>query len=221
MSICVIATAFVLSSCMPQGANLETLDPNLYDLSWLTGKPCDAPCWYGLEPGISSRDDSISKAKKIPFIDGNTASFSNPAVFPYYDEVGFRYKKPQDSKFVELFFEKGILNEITFHLSYRLTFEQAVKKLGTPDDFSVVPNEGDGAGCRLDLMWKNKRLDLQYETGLLPIISFGPNTDLCQDEGKQPLPKGLLVQWVEITTSNEIQSMMQANPPLVWMGFVK
>ena len=101
--IFVIAIASTLSSCKSQSVNLETLDPNLYDQSWLTGKPCGAPCWYGLEPGVSSRDDSISKVKQIPFIDGNTASFSNPAVFPYLDEVDFQYKKPQDANFVELF----------------------------------------------------------------------------------------------------------------------
>jgi hypothetical protein len=231
--IFVIAIASTLFSCKsqsvnPQSANLEMLDPTLYDQSWLTGKPCGAPCWYGLEPGVSSRDDSISKVKQIPFIDGNTASFSNPTVFPYDDVVGFGYKKPQDSTFVELFFEKGILEEITFPLSYRITFEQAVEKLGTPDGFSVWRNEGDGYGCELQVVWKNKRLVLKYDTGLLPIISFGPNRDLCENLGTQPLPKGLLVQWVEIMFPSEIQSMTQANPTLAypggfdpWKGFAK
>jgi hypothetical protein len=39
ISICVIAIAFMLSSCGPRGADLETLDPTQYDQSWLTGNP--------------------------------------------------------------------------------------------------------------------------------------------------------------------------------------
>ncbi len=75
--IFVIAITSELFSCKSQGVNLETLDPNLYDQSWLIGKPCGAPCWYGLEPGVSSREDSIAEVKRFPFIDGNSETFTD------------------------------------------------------------------------------------------------------------------------------------------------
>ena len=100
LSIClklifVIAIASTLFSCKSQGVNLETLDPNLYDQSWLTGKPCSAPCWYGLEPGISSREDSISKVKQIPFVNGDQEMLP-PSNASWVDEISFPYKKTQD-----------------------------------------------------------------------------------------------------------------------------
>ncbi len=210
--IFVTAIASTLFSCRSQSVNLETLDPNLFDQSWLTEKPCGAPCWYGLEPGVSSRDDSISKVKQLPFIDENTVS-------PYQDEVGFQYKKPLDSNSVDLFFKKGILDEIIFPLGYRVTFEQAVEKLGSPDGYEIWLTPGGlYFGCRLDVIWENKRLMLEYSTGDISIISFGPNTnrDLCNNTGKQPLPKGLLVDSVYITSPSIIKSMMDYFP---WKGF--
>ncbi len=217
--IFVIAISLVISSCVPRGANFETLDPNLYDQSWLTGKPCGAPCWYGLEPGVSSHQDSISRVNQLSFINGNTAVFTDPAVYPYIDGVSFQYKKPQDFYYVGMYFEKGILEDIDFSPSYQITFEQAVEKLGSPDGFWVLPNEGDAAGCELQVIWKNKRLVLQYDTGILPIISFGLNENLCSNEGNQPLPKGIVVQYVKIMSASDIESILQDNPLNPWKGF--
>jgi len=213
--LCVIAIALVLSSCMPRGANLETLDPNLYDQSWLTGKPCGAPCWYGLEPGVSSRDDAISKIKQLPFIDGN-------AISTYQKAISFRYKKPRDSNSVNLIFENDVLDEIWFSPSYRITFEQAVEKLENPDGYEIWLTPGGlYAGCRLDVIWENKGLMLEYATGEISIISFGSNRDLCNNFGKQPLPKGLLLDSVNITTPSFIESMIKGGDFYSWNGFAK
>jgi len=78
-----LAIVLGLSACQGQGSapatpeTLETLDPNYYDQSWLTGKPCAAPCWYGLEPGITSRQDSIKTVQQLPFIRANGITSSN------------------------------------------------------------------------------------------------------------------------------------------------
>ena len=218
MSIClklifVIAIASALFSCKSQSVNLETLDPNLYDQSWLTGNPCGAPCWYGLEPGVSSRDDSISKVKQIPFIDENTES-------SYYDSVSFRYKKPRDSNSVNLIFENNILDEIWFSPSYRITFEQAVEKLGNPDGYEIWLTPGGlYFGCRLDVSWEKKSLILEYTTGDIFIISFGPNRDLCSNYGKRPLPRGILLESVMITNPSFIESTIKGGDFYSWNGF--
>jgi len=217
--IFVIAIASTLFSCNSQGVNLETLDPNLYDQSWLTGQPCGAPCWYGLEPGVSSREDSISKVKQLPFIGGNDGA----------SEETFLCKEPRDSDCIFMIFENdtnGPLEDLYVIPNYQITFEQAVEKLGSPDGFSILPMYADAAGCRLQAIWKNKRLVLQYQTGVIHIFYFGLNRDLCDNTGKRPLPKGILVQEVEIMLPSEIESMTQANPTLAnpapfvpWKGF--
>ena len=197
---------------MPRGANLETLDPNLYDQSWLTGKPCGAPCWYGLEPGVSSRQDSISTVKQLPFIGGNDGA----------SEETFLCKEPRDSDCIFMIFENntnGPLEDLYLMPNYQITFEQAVEKLRSPDVFSVIPMYPDAAGCELQVIWKNKRLVLEYKTGILPIISFGINEDLCSNEGKRPLPKGILVQDANIVLPDELESIMRTNPFGSWKGF--
>jgi hypothetical protein len=223
LSIClklifVLAIASTLFSCRSQSVNLETLDPNLYDQSWLTGKPCGAPCWYGLEPGVSSLQKSVSTVKQLPFISGEIAALTNSR------EVSFSCGKPQDFDCVYMAFKNDKLEVLDFSPNYQITFEQAVEKLGSPDGFSVHLNSGDVASCELQVIWRNRSLVLQYDTGLLPIISFGSNTnaDLCDDEGKRTLPKGILVQYVKIMLPSEIQSMTQGNPDFVpWKGFAK
>jgi hypothetical protein len=212
--IFVIATASTLFSCRSQGVNLETLDPNLYDQSWLTEKPCGAPCWYGLEPGVSSREDLISKVKQLSFINGNSATT---------DSVGtrFLYKKTQSDSVVSMGFENGILEFLAFVPNYQIIFEQAVEKLGSPDGFSVEPMYPDAAGCELQVWWKNKKLVLSYWTGIISIFTFGQslNNKLCGNEGNLPLPKGILIQGVNIFLPSEIESIMRTNPFGSWKGF--
>ncbi len=120
----------------------------------------------------------------------------------------------------------GPLEDLYLMLNYQITFEQAVEKLGSPDGFSILPMYPDAAGCRLQVIWKNKRLVLQYQTGVIHIFYFGLRRDLCDNTGNQPLPKGILVQEVEIMLPSEIESMTQVNPTLAnpapfypWNGF--
>ena len=136
-------------------------------------------------------------------------------------EYHFNIRNLKNSYYVGMYFEKGILEDIDFSPSYQITFEQAVEKLGSPDGLWVLPNEGDAAGCELQVIWKNKRLVLQYDTGILPIISFGLNEDLCSNEGKRPLPKGILIQYVKIMLPSDIESILQDNPLNPWKGFAK
>jgi hypothetical protein len=181
----------------------------------LNGKPCGAPCWYGLEPGVSSRQKSISNVKQLPFIYGNSATT---------DSVGtrFLYKKTQGDSVVSMGFENGILEFLAFVPNYQITFEQAVEKLGSPDGFSVEPMYPDAAGCELQVVWKNKRLVLSYWTGVISIFTFGQllSNKLCENEGNLPLPKGILIQGVDIFLPSEIESIMRTNPFGSWKGFL-
>ena len=213
--ICVIAIALVLFSCTPRGVNLDTLNPNLYDQSWLTGEPCSAPCWYGLEPGVSSRQDSISTTQKLPFISGINSTYTNS------QNAAFFCKKPQDYECVNMDFENDVLEAIYFNPNYQITFEQVVERLGTPDGFLIQAMYPDAEGCKLQVVWKNKRLILLYETGVISMFSFSHALadDLCGNFGKQPLPKGILIQRVEIMLPRDIASLIRDYPPSPWEGF--
>jgi hypothetical protein len=213
--IFVISIASVLFSCTPKAVNLETLDPNTYDQSWLTGKPCAAPCWYGLEPGISTRQDSDSTVERLTFINDNSNTIT--------DKFGstFFCKQPQSFNCVNMDFENDVLEDIYFVPNYQITFEQAVKKLGKPDGFLVQPLYPDAGGCKLQVVWKNKRLVINYDTGIISIFSSGQslNDKLCNGEGNLPLPKGILVQRVAILSPRDFASLIQDYSPQTWKGF--
>ena len=190
--IFVIVIASTLFSCRSQGVNLEILDPNLYDQSWLTGKPCGAPCWYGLEPGVSSRLNSIKTVQQLPFISGNGTP---PPSQTWIDLLSFPCKKPLNAydSCVDLIFNNDVLDKINISPNYQITFEQAVEKLGPPDGFFVMPTDPGGGRCILQVLWKNKGLILLKQDSSKGIFSF--REDLCDqihhNDGK--LPKGMFI----------------------------
>jgi len=224
----IFITAFALGlvSCMPQGVspqskNFEILDPTLYDQSWLTGKPCGAPCWYGLEPGVSSRQDSITTVQQLPFISGSGIPSSSKAA--WIDGLSFRCKKPQNAYdiCVGLIFNNNLLDEIDINLNYQITFEQAVEKLGSPDGFFVIPTDPGGGRCTLQVVWRNKRLILSKQDKEQGIFSF--REDLCDqirhNEGK--LPKDIYIDrdGIEIASPNIIELFRYDLE--AWKGFAK
>jgi len=214
-SIWIVAITLVLFSCTPRTLNLETLDPNLYDQSWLTGKPCGAPCWYGLEPGISSLQDSNSTVEHLAFINDNSKTIT--------DSFGstFFCKQPQDFYCVHMDFENDVLEAIYFVPNYQITFEQAIEKLGKPDGILVQAMYPDAEGCKLQGVWEYKRLVLYYETGVISMFSINHflADNLCGNMGKLPLPKGILVQRVAILLPRDIASLIQDYSPQPWKGF--
>jgi len=105
--VAVMAIASVLFSCAPKAVNLETLDPNTYDQSWLTGKPCAAPCWYGLEPGVSTRQDSINRVEQLPLVDSSSINITNHLDFGFVD-ISFSYKRSQESGALEMIWVRFI-----------------------------------------------------------------------------------------------------------------
>jgi hypothetical protein len=54
----------------------KPVDLELVDQSFVTGQTCEAPCWYGLEPGISNESEVMDVLKKQLFVDQNSNSKS-------------------------------------------------------------------------------------------------------------------------------------------------
>jgi hypothetical protein len=216
----VIAIASVLFSCTPNAVDLGKLDPNTYDQSWLTGKPCTAPCWYGLEPGVSTRQDSIKTVQQLPFISTNGIMSSNAT---WIDELSFPCKKPLNAYYgcIDLVFKNNVLDEIDINPNYQITFEQAIEKLGSPDGFFVVQIDPGGGRCVLQVMWKNKRLILLKQDSVQGIFSSREN--LCDQihhyGGK--LPKDMFIDGDGVKIySPSIIELLQSDFQS-WEGFAK
>jgi hypothetical protein len=213
--VIVIAIASVLFSCTPKAVNLETLDPNSYDQSWLTGKPCGAPCWYGLEPGVSTRQDSITKAKQLSFINGN-GGMPSPSNASWVDDMSFPCKVPDDKTCSVMNFVNGSLTFIWIIPNYSITIDQVVEKLGNPDGFSAYPTDPGATGCNLDIVWKEKQLVLEYieYKSDVPFWSKDLCTQIHDNKGK--IPRGLIVQDVLYASPDYIKRMMNNSS---WYGY--
>ena len=61
--VCILALQSGGCLSNPTRVPTPTITPKLVDESWLIGKPCSLPCWHGIEPGISTKDEAINKAK--------------------------------------------------------------------------------------------------------------------------------------------------------------
>ncbi|MCX6083180.1 MAG: hypothetical protein NTW32_26940 [Chloroflexi bacterium] len=201
-----------------EGVNVENLDQNLYDISWLIGKPCASPCWNGLEPGVTPRKVSTETAKKLPFVNSESFRTSNKYGM---QSAWLLCKEPTNLTCVNMFFDNGILESLWLTPSYEITFDEAVKKLGTPDGFLVKPMYPNAGGCSLDVIWIKQRLILRHIEGVIGLFDF--RTDLCtkvrQNNGK--LPSGIRVEGVIINNPSEMESIFEKDIIQIWKGFMQ
>ena len=218
-----LAIVLGLSGCKGQGsasAILETLDPNYYDQSWLMGKPCAAPCWYGLEPGVSTRQDSINRVEQLPFVDSSSINITNHLDFGFVD-ISFSYKRSQESGALEMIFKPDILDSVYIYPNYRITFDQAVEKLGAPDGYWLQPDTPETFGCRLLVIWKNQRIELSKDDGEMGWFSLFK--DLCRKisdrDGK--LPENMVIEGVQIDSPDGIKAITNSTAYNPWEGFAR
>jgi hypothetical protein len=189
--------------------DLKTLDPSLYDQSWFTGNPCMSPCWYGLIPGKSSRNDAISTAKHLHFINMDKVEVHSQRAFfpckvPDYDN--------QDC--IRMSFDNDILDTLWLTPNYKITFEQAVEKLGNPDGFSLYPTNPGATGCYFGVIWKEKQLILE-QTADRPFWGDSLCQQIIHSDGK--IPKNILVESAVISLPSYLENMMNFKP---WKGFL-
>ncbi len=219
----ILALVIVLgfSACQGQGSvteTPETLDPNYYDQSWLTGKPCAAPCWYGLEPGVSTRQDSINRVEQLPFVDRSSIKFTN---LPYLVGVSISFRKGQSSSGLAMDFESDALDSVYIFPNYRITFDQAVEKLGAPDGYWIQPIYPKSLGCRLLVIWKNQRIELWKEDGEMGWFSL--LKDLCTQihDRNGKLPENMVIQQVQIDSPDGIKAITNSDAFFPWEGFAR
>lgn len=193
--------------------DLAKLDPDLYDQSWFTGIPCAAPCWYGLKPSETSRENAMTVVGKLPFVDSSAMRASSTNV-SFLFKIQYDDHQPR----VVMTFEDDILERIYITPNYPITIDQVVEKLGNPDGFSAYPTDPGGTGYYLAVIWKKKQLVLEYteDSGNISFWSKSPGLyeKIRSNNGK--IPKHLIIQDVLFTTPYYIDRMMNYK---TWKGF--
>ncbi len=149
-----------------------TVEPSLIDSSMLTGVPCQAPCWYGLVPGQSTRADVLATVQGLPFVDPRRVS-EVPA--SYWDQskqslepatlVRAECKRPGGETCASLLLFDGVLKLMYLSPPPSLTFGEAVARLGPPDAVRANPVNVASFYCDLGMIWKERAIWVAFLNG--------------------------------------------------------
>jgi hypothetical protein len=155
---------FGLSVMLFVSRSIETTpEPKIADKSFLTGEPCKAPCWYGLELDRSNESDVITKLRELPFVDAEAIRTSHVAISSFSNAVEIEYDcaDPEGKICGILVLSDGSLKIISSYIRYRLPIRSVIDQLGTPDAISYSPYSPHGDGCMLDLFWLKKGIRIR------------------------------------------------------------
>lgn len=142
--------AFFLSSC----GKAESTD--IVDDSFLTRSPCQPPCWYGLEIGVTSYDEAKTTIKTLPFI-------NQDRVWERQDASGsfLEYSCVTTGKDLcgSLYFDsKNILQSILISQQIKLSLSKSIEQLGEPTGFRI----GDyNPGCVFQVYWLQNKISTE------------------------------------------------------------
>jgi hypothetical protein len=187
-------------------------DP-LTDRSFITSQPCAAPCWYGLEPDKSTREEVYATLHQLPFVD--PASITEWATTWQNDEqaIGVGWSclpKKKDSCGGGVTLSENKLKRLSLSVDYTLTFSDTVEKLGVPSHVFYVDAFWNGE-CYIQMFWFSQGISVG---GRLP--------DICSSEAMKGAPLNPNVQVSEIGfwSPAVIQEVIaNDNRYLAWPGF--
>ncbi len=206
----VVCFMFVLAGCS------ATTDDPAADHSFLTQRPCTAPCWYGLELDKSSKDDVYATLRTLPFIDQNTikewkSSWLNDE---NAEEVYFSCLHP-DTKFCGgALISQGKLKQLRMSIGYDLTFDMVIQRLGIPAYISYHPDIAEAGVCIVSLYWPTVRIQVD---------SYSKQDKLCQklSAGAGVDPQSTVGQIIYRVTEGFSPGLESGWPYAPWPGFAK
>jgi hypothetical protein len=133
-----VLTVVALLACACTGCG----EPPPLDTSFLTGDPCEPPCWQGLTPGQSTEDEVLEFIRSSRLVD--TRTFYRAKLSRGGEVVGAsiqwrstaaRSINVHSNEFVV---EGGLLKYVFVYPDYDLTLESLLQRYGSPEKFHVM-----------------------------------------------------------------------------------
>ncbi|MBN2500716.1 MAG: hypothetical protein JXB38_08070 [Anaerolineales bacterium] len=165
-------------------------NPELVDKSFITGEPCEAPCWYNLEVGGILEGDVALMLSFLPFIDRTTIQASADIYDPLstiitYDCV---YETAENCGFIGVS-AAGEISGVAHQIVYPLSLADVVEKYAEPAYMYVNAYYGDEDNCQLAMYWP--------EHGIAVEVIEDSEAGLCQSvKTGESIPTNLQVLWV-------------------------
>ncbi|MBN1231653.1 MAG: hypothetical protein JXA19_07325 [Anaerolineales bacterium] len=182
-----------ISADIPQstGNTVNTWD-GVVDDSFLTGEPCESPCWQNLEIGKSLDAQAMIVLNGLPFIDKQSVYSEQDMYDP--DVVSLNYDCQYDTEgencgFIAI--KNGVVSGIGHKIVYDHPIKAVIDTYGEPSYIYYQLYSGeDSNSCQLALYWTTK--DIAVE-----IYANENETNLCSDmKNGEKLDGSLQIDWV-------------------------
>lgn len=141
------------------GCSNKEEDPRS-DFSFITKKPCVAPCWYGLELEISTEEEVFQTIKILPFVDpksvrelGTVWNDDQTAIAILFD-----CSHPQKQSCGSATVSENKLKVLSLVVTYSLNMETIVEKYGAPNLIGYGSFHPETGGCNLGLYWPDQEI---------------------------------------------------------------
>jgi hypothetical protein len=164
LAVLVLLVVFMLSCTVlnyssDQNNSAFPADPRV-DRSFLTGQPCEAPCWYGLKLGESTLEDIRRTLPELPFVDSSRTYeqlIGNVGPNEKAFDVHCTYSKEKEFCATLVTSKDGKLSKIAITVAYELTLQMVIEKLGVPKFYTVGPYPNEDI-CRVVIYWPEKSI---------------------------------------------------------------
>jgi hypothetical protein len=214
----------VIMACqrIPSEISTPMLDDSLTDRSVVTGLPCKAPCWYGLEVGKSTESEALSTLHELSFIDASTVQETKIGYWdPILQEnlpaklISASCKEPQERQCVGLIIAENQLKIIVLFPNYEITFLDVVDSLGSPDYVSLgLTPPVHSPSCSIGLIWKSRQIIIDHVDR--------SSTKLCDlGNANVGVSKNLEVNTITYFLPEYIKFQMDASEYYPWFGFIE
>jgi hypothetical protein len=211
LAVSFLLTVLLLSCTLlkpsPNQNGSEFSEDSLVDRSFVTGQPCEAPCWYGLKLGESTLDDIRMTLPELPFVDKPQIYEQSTGEFGPNEKLFVVHcSSPAEADLcAELITSKdGKLSKIIITVAYELTLQRAIEGLGVPTFYNVSPSPNKDV-CHVEVFWPEKNI----------VVSFDdtPRKRLCtQAENAKIDLNSQLVSLVYTDISNQDQQKYDGLP---------
>jgi hypothetical protein len=112
----------LLAGLLMMGCMKSQTEKKIGDGGFISGKPCSAPCFFGIVPGQSDRDQAINQLRKL----GVKYSRDANQMVNYSNLVFIKYNS------------NGLVTEIIFRPSTKIKVKDILDVYGPPDKVEIL-----------------------------------------------------------------------------------
>lgn len=162
----IILTIFVILTygcTLSDRRSSATIVPNFNEMVFLTTDPCSAPCWQGLQMGISTKSEVMKTLSGLKFIDQEAIRIIPQSVpdlnsenWVQGDNIVITCMNRQEPC-LRLTIANDKLRDINIVLDPGLTLEEVMDYFGNPDYVGSRKKGGDIIDCRVEMIWLKQK----------------------------------------------------------------